>query len=99
MLAERELTQLEDAPGQNYFSFVEPAKWTVISTGVVIWAVRLGTSSPRSPQLRRPTSTSTPWTVIHSVKDKLNSDDNVTKPCSTPAARRVGSKQFYLFGP
>ncbi len=27
---------------QNDFSFAEPAKWTVISTGVVIWAVRLG---------------------------------------------------------
>ncbi len=79
MLAERELTQLEDAPGQNYFSFVEPAKWTVISTGVVIWAVRLGHIITTFASTASAYVYFDPLTVIHSVKEKLNSDDNITE--------------------
>ncbi len=32
----------EEVADRSIYTYAEPAKWTVISTGVVIWAVRLG---------------------------------------------------------
>jgi hypothetical protein len=34
--------QTKETHGRGAFTFVAPAKWTVISTGIVLWAVRVG---------------------------------------------------------
>ncbi len=60
----------DQVEGQDYSSLVEPAKWTVISTGVVIWAVRLGHIITTFASTASAWVYFDPLTVIQSVKEK-----------------------------
>ena len=79
ILVQREISQLEQVQGQDYSSFVEPAKWTVISTGVVIWAVRLGHIITTFASTASAWVYFDPLTVIQSAKQIHDSDDTITE--------------------
>lgn len=79
MFLQRDLALPDQVEDQEYTSLIEPAKWTVISTGMVIWAVRLGHI------ITTVASTASAWvyfdplSVIQSVKEKNSSDENITE--------------------
>lgn len=78
-LAQNNLNQAEGVESQDFSSLVEPAKWTVISTGVVIWAVRLGHIITTFASTASAWVYFDPLTVIQSIKEKSSSDDHVTE--------------------
>ncbi len=79
LLVTREIAQSEQLESRDYSSLVEPAKWTVISTGVVIWAVRLGHIITTFASTASAWVYFDPLTVIQGVKEKTSADDNVTE--------------------
>ncbi len=79
LLAQREVSELERTENQDFSSFAEPAKWTVISTGVVFWAVRLGHVITTFASTASAWVHFDPLTVIQAVKEKTSADDNITE--------------------
>ncbi len=81
MFEQTDLVTLDHAEKQVFSSFVEPAKWTVISTGVVIWAVRLGHIITTFASTASAWVYFDPLTVIQSVKDKTigSESENITE--------------------
>ena len=93
MIEPQNVSQADSVERQDFSSFAEPAKWTVISTGVVIWAVRLGHIITTFASTASAWVYIDPLTVFPSGKDKTCPEDNISeamfdadrkKNCPTP---------------
>ena len=90
LLATRDVSQPDQVESQDYSSLVEPAKWTVISTGVVIWAVRLGHIITTFASTASAWVYFDPLTVIQAVKEKSSDEENITEAMFETSQKKRG---------